>query len=157
MKYIFAFFSKMYHKYCLRDSFWRSKFLETYFRKHYNNFFFKYKKRQQLWVRPIGGWHPTSQAAWFDTLDTLIGRNNRVFSNIVKLPLAHAHYHYTAYRVLLFILYVCERLKFAGDVFLMFVVDVLGSFQLPCGYFYIPVVDPILCRVVSLEKKRHII
>ena len=34
MKYIFAFFKKMYRKYCLRDNFWKRKFLETYFRKH---------------------------------------------------------------------------------------------------------------------------
>ena len=31
MKYIFAFFSKMYRKYCLRDNFWRSKFLKCTF------------------------------------------------------------------------------------------------------------------------------
>ena len=36
IKYIFAFFSKIYRKYCLRDDVWRSKFLETYFRKHTN-------------------------------------------------------------------------------------------------------------------------
>ena len=34
MKYIFAFFSKIYRKYCLRDHFLTSKFLKTYFRKH---------------------------------------------------------------------------------------------------------------------------
>ena len=34
MKHIFAFFSKFYRKYCLRDNFWRSKFLKRYFRKH---------------------------------------------------------------------------------------------------------------------------
>ena len=36
MKYIFAIFSKMYRKDCLRDNFWRSKCLKTYFRKHAN-------------------------------------------------------------------------------------------------------------------------
>ena len=36
MKYIFAFFSKIFLKYFLRDNILKSKFLETYFRKHTN-------------------------------------------------------------------------------------------------------------------------
>ena len=63
----------------------------------------------------------------------------RIFSNIVKVLLAHSHYYYNTvvYRVQLFILHVCERLKFAHDMFLLSIVDALGNFQVLCGYLYI--------------------
>ena len=48
MKYIFAFFSKIYRKYCLRDHFWRSEFLATYLCKHTND---NQKQVHTYWYR----------------------------------------------------------------------------------------------------------
>ena len=55
----------------------------------------------------------------YSTSDRLIGRHFFIL-NIFKGP-AHAHYYCTVYRGLLVIyfVYLCERLKFADDFFLL--------------------------------------
>ena len=59
---------------------------------NFMSIFFMYEKRQQLWVRSMGGWYPTSQASWYDNSDTLVERNMRVFSaTVLKVPVAHAN------------------------------------------------------------------
>ena len=104
--------------------------------------FYSKNGKRQLWVRPMGGWNPTLQAAWYDTSDTLSGRcfifyeyfQGSSCRRASTTTILYTEYYYSHRNE-------CERLKFADDLFMFLIVDVLGNSQNSVPMVFQPFID----------------